>query len=259
MSRGVPAPGPTAVAGAALVNVRLAVVLTIGFPAAAFATNCYVLAPGAGQECLVVDPGIGVEQQLAEVLREHRLKPAAVLLTHGHLDHVYSVTPVCGAASVAAHLHGDDRYRLKDPLSLLDPSLVAMLEQQFGTAATWREPDDVVSLADQDTLELAGLTVRVLHAPGHTEGSVMFALPTVPDGAADSGLGSTLLSGDVLFAGSIGRTDLPGGSFPQLMASMAEKILPMDDDVAVLPGHGPATTIGRERRTNPFILELLQS
>ena len=72
--------------------------LTIGFPAAAFATNCYVLAPAAGQECLVVDPGIGVEDQLAEVLREHRLKPAAVLLTHGHLDHVYSVTPVCGAA-----------------------------------------------------------------------------------------------------------------------------------------------------------------
>ena len=177
--------------GSVSVPVRLAVVLTIGFPAAAFATNCYVLAPGAGQECLVVDPGIGVEDQLAEVLREHRLKPAAVLLTHGHLDHVYSVTPVCGAASVAAHIHGDDRYRLKDPLSLLDPSLVAMLEQQFGTAATWREPDDVVSLADQDTLELAGLTVRVLHAPGHTEGSVMFALPTVPDGVADSGLGST--------------------------------------------------------------------
>ena len=87
--------------GSVSVPVRLAVVLTIGFPAAAFATNCYVLAPGAGQECLVVDPGIGVEDQLAEVLREHRLKPAAVLLTHGHLDHVYSVTPVCGAASVA--------------------------------------------------------------------------------------------------------------------------------------------------------------
>ncbi len=142
--------GPTAVPGRAPADVRLAVVLTIGFPAAAFATNCYVLAPGAGQECLVVDPGIGVEQQLAEVLREHRLKPAAVLLTHGHLDHVYSVTPVCGAASVAAYIHGDDRYRLKDPLSLLEPSLVAMLEQQFGTRATWREPEDVVTLADQD-------------------------------------------------------------------------------------------------------------
>ena len=130
--------------------VRLAVVLTIGFPAAAFATNCYVLAPGAGQECLVVDPGIGVESSSPRCCASTGSSPAAVLLTHGHLDHVYSVTPVCGAASVAAHIHGDDRYRLKDPLSLLDPSLVAMLEQQFGTAATWREPDDVVSLADQD-------------------------------------------------------------------------------------------------------------
>src|SRR6476659_10906397 len=147
------------------VTVRLAHVLTVGFPAAAFATNCYVLAPAAGEECLVVDPGIGVEDQLAEVLREHRLRPAAVLLTHGHLDHVYSVTPVCGAASVAAHIHGDDRYRLKDPLSLLDPSLVAMPAQQFRPAATSPEPDDFVSLADQHTHELAGLTLRVLHAP----------------------------------------------------------------------------------------------
>jgi hydroxyacylglutathione hydrolase len=241
------------VVGPVSVPVRLAVVLTIGFPAAAFATNCYVLAPGAGQECLVVDPGIGVEDQLAEVLREHRLKPAAVLLTHGHLDHVYSVTPVCGAASVAAHIHGDDRYRLKDPLSLLDPSLVAMLEQQFGTAATWREPDDVVSLADQDTLELAGLTVRVLHAPGHTEGSVMFALPTVPDGVADSGLGSTLLSGDVLFAGSIGRTDLPGGSGEAMTRSLRDVVLPLPDDTLVLPGHGPSTTVERERAANPYL------
>ena len=92
------------------------------------------------------------------MLREHRLKPAAVLLTHGHLDHVYSVTPVCGASSVAAYIHGDDRYRLKDPLSLLDPSLVAMLEQQFGTRATWREPDDVVT-SPTGHVGLAGLTV----------------------------------------------------------------------------------------------------
>ena len=110
------------------------------------------------------------------------------------------------------YIHGDDRYRLKDPLSLLDPALVAMLEQQFGTAATWREPDDVVELADQDTRSSSpGSPCGSLHAPGHTEGSVMFALPTVPDGVADRGLGSTLLTGDVLFAGSIGRTDLPGG------------------------------------------------
>jgi glyoxylase-like metal-dependent hydrolase (beta-lactamase superfamily II) len=231
-------------------------VLTIGFPAAAFATNCYVLAPGAGQECLVVDPGIGVEDHLAQVLREHRLKPAAVLLTHGHLDHVYSVTPVCGASSVAAHIHGDDRYRLKDPLSLLDPSLVAMLEQQFGTRASWREPDDVVTLADQDTIDLAGLTVRVLHAPGHTEGSVMFALPTVPDEAVDAGVGSTVLSGDVLFAGSIGRTDFEGGDFDTLMASIALLMRELPGETVVASGHGAATTLAHERETNPFLGDL---
>ena len=128
-----------------------------------------------------------------------------------------------------------------------------MLEQQFGTAATWREPDDVVSLADQDTLELAGLTVRVLHAPGHTEGSVMFALPTVPDGVADRGLGSTLLSGDVLFAGSVGRTDLPGGSGAAMTRSLRDVVLPLPDDTLVLPGHGPSTTVERERAANPYL------
>ena len=90
-------------------------VLTVAFPAAAFDTNCYVLAPAAGEECVIVDPGIGVEETLREVLAQHRLRPAAVLLTHGHVDHVYSVTPVCGA-DTAAYIHADDRYRLEDLL-----------------------------------------------------------------------------------------------------------------------------------------------
>ena len=102
--------------------------LTIAFPAAAFATNCYVIAPGEGEECLVVDPGIGIEETLREVLTEHRLRPAAVLLTHGHVDHVYSVTPVCGG-DTAAYIHSDDRYRLTDPLGSASPGLVGMLEQ----------------------------------------------------------------------------------------------------------------------------------
>jgi len=235
------------------VTVRLAHVLTVGFPAAAFATNCYVLAPAAGEECLVVDPGIGVEDQLAEVLREHRLRPAAVLLTHGHLDHVFSVTPVCGSTGVAAFVHEDDRYRLTDPVSLLDPSLRAMLERQFGRD-TWKEPSDVVTIGDHAELDLAGLTVHVRHAPGHTEGSVLFSLADVPDGApADDGVTSTLLSGDVLFAGSIGRTDLPGGSGEAMQRSLRDVVLPLPDDMLVLPGHGPATTIARERATNPYL------
>lgn len=227
--------------------------LTIAFPAAAFATNCYVVAPAAGEECLVVDPGIGVLDHLAEVLAEHRLRPAAVLLTHGHVDHVYSVTPVCGG-DLAAYLHHDDRYRLKDPVAGLDPSLVAMLAQQFGEAATWREPERVEEIHDGQSLELAGLSIEVRHAPGHTEGSVLFTLPEVPDQVGtSSGLARTCLSGDVLFSGSIGRTDLAGGSAEAMQRSLRDVVLPMPDDTLVLPGHGPGTTIARERATNPYL------
>jgi glyoxylase-like metal-dependent hydrolase (beta-lactamase superfamily II) len=133
-----------------------------------------------------------------------------------------------------------------------------MLEQQFGTRASWREPDDVVRLADGQRLGIAGLDLDVVHAPGHTEGSVMFALPAVPDGPLEDDVDSTLVTGDVLFAGSIGRTDLPGGDPEAMTRSLAGKVLPLPDDTLVLPGHGPTTTIGRERRSNPF-LELAHS
>jgi len=232
-------------------------VLVNGFPAAAFGTNCYVVAPAPGEECVVVDPGIGVLDDLAAVLRTHRLKPAAVLLTHGHVDHVYSVTPVCGAHGVPALVHADDGYRLKDPLALLDPSLVEMLAAQFGEAATWTEPDDVRPVADGERVSLAGLDVLVTHAPGHTEGSVLFHLDGVPDGTpSTAGATKTVLSGDVLFAGSIGRTDLPGGDHAAMLESLRDKVLTLANDTLVLPGHGPATTVATERASNPFLLEV---
>lgn len=245
--------------------------LVVGFPALAFGTNCWVVAPAAGEECVVVDPGIGVLDDLAAVLREHRLRPAAVLATHGHGDHVYSVTPVCGAHGVALHIHGDDAYRLRDPLGALGPQVVAMLEQQFGATATWTEPADVRPIEDGDALDLAGLTLTVDHAPGHTEGSVMFRLPVdastgvaLAGAAASIGTGGELarasqlcLSGDVLFAGSIGRSDLAGGDPAAMERSLATKVLPLPDDVVVLPGHGPRTSIGRERATNPYLRGLV--
>lgn len=223
-------------------------VLTVGIAAQAFGTNCYVVAPSVGQECLIVDPGIGVLDDLDAALREHRIKPVAVLLTHGHLDHVYSVTPVCGAHDMPAYIHDDDRYRLADPITTLEPALLGMLEQQFGTASSWSEPGEVRTLIDGGTLELAGLQVDVDHAPGHTEGSVMFRLPS-----GDSDGSQLCLSGDVLFSGSIGRTDLPGGDHAAMLRSLARKVLVLRDDTAVLPGHGPATTIGRERASNPYV------
>lgn len=232
--------------------------LTIAFPAAAFATNCYVMAPAAGEECIIVDPGIEILGTLREVLAEHRLRPAAVLLTHGHLDHCYSVTPVCGGG-LAAYIHTDDRYRLKDPLSLLGGGMVHMLEQQFGKAFTWSEPEKIVEVTDRARLELAGLELEIHHAPGHTEGSVMFALPGLPDGVqADIDLDRTLLAGDVLFKGSIGRTDLPGGDNAAMQRSLRDVVLPLPDSTLVLPGHGPATAMAVERQTNPYLQGLTQ-
>lgn len=229
--------------------------LLLGFPAQVFGTNCYLVAQAAGEECLVIDPGIGVLDQLSEVLEQYRLKPAAVLLTHGHLDHTFSVTPVCGAHGVAASIHADDAYRLTDPVSTLGPELRAMFEQQFGDAG-WKEPDDVVTITDGQRFTLANLEVGVIHAPGHTEGSVMFTLPGVPDGLpAGVELSSSVITGDVLFAGSIGRTDLPGGDGEAMMRSLREKVLPLADDLLVLPGHGQPTTVGQERATNPFLAQ----
>ncbi|HIZ98011.1 MAG TPA: MBL fold metallo-hydrolase [Candidatus Janibacter merdipullorum] len=229
--------------------------LTLSFPAQAFGTNCYVLADGPGEECLVVDPGIGIEETLREVLTEHRLKPAAVLLTHGHVDHVFSVTPVCGG-ELAAYIHSDDRYRLKDPLgdSSLGPQLTGMLEQQFGKQVTWREPERVVEITDSEVVTVAGIDLEVVHAPGHTEGSVMFALGQVPEGVpAEAEVDRTLITGDVLFAGSIGRTDLPGGSHEAMQDSLRRSVHPRPDSSLVLPGHGPATTLAREKATNPYL------
>lgn len=224
--------------------------LVRGFPAQAFDTNCYVVAPARSEHCVVVDPGIGVEAQLDQVLREHDLKPVAVLLTHGHLDHTFSVTPVCGARGISAYIHPADRDQLADPVKYLSREST----QLFGGRLPWTEPDDVELLDPAKPLELAGLRIAVDLAPGHTPGSVVFRLPG-EDAEGEAGA-PLMLSGDVLFAGSIGRTDLPGGSWEQMQESLARVVLPLPDETVVLPGHGPSTTIERERRTNPFLQEL---
>lgn len=214
--------------------------LVVGFPAGPWQTNCWVVAPAAGEECVVIDPGYGAEQPLDDVLAEHRLRPVAVLLTHGHVDHTWSVVPVCGAKGVPALMHPADRGMLLEPASAIGAPPGTPI---FGRL-DWSEPDDVRELRDGETLTLAGLEFGVDETPGHTPGSITFT------GAGE------FFSGDLLFAGSIGRTDFPGGSFEQIQASLARVALALPDETVVRPGHGPDTTIGRERATNPFLVDL---
>jgi glyoxylase-like metal-dependent hydrolase (beta-lactamase superfamily II) len=214
-------------------------VLVTGFLAGP--TNCYVVAPGAGEQCVVIDPGIGAVPQLEEVLATHRLHPVAVLLTHGHFDHTFSVLPVCEAKDVPAYIHPADRHQLADPWSGIGAPRTTPLFGQL----TFAEPSDVRELADASTLPLAGLELTVALTPGHTPGSVVFGLSTVDN--------PVLFSGDLLFEGSIGRVDLPGGSEAAMFDSLARVVLPMDDATVVHPGHGGSTTIGRERAGNPYL------
>lgn len=211
------------------------------------ATNAWLIAPdGPGGECVLIDappePG-PIVQRLAEA----ELKLVALISTHGHIDHVGGVGSVVHAQDhpVPVHIHDLDKHMLLDPLAG-GGQLSRYLE-----GLDLRPPEIIEGLDDGTVVKGAGMTFEVLHTPGHTQGSVCL-LASINDS------GPMLFSGDHLFAGSIGRTDLPGGSFDQLMDSMVRKILPLDDAIPVLPGHGETTTIGRERMTNPFLVELQQ-
>ena len=219
-----------------------------GFPAGPWGTNCYVVATGPGSECVVIDPGKDSAAGVDQVVREHRLKPVSVLVTHGHVDHMWCVAPVAGTYDATAWIHPSDRHLLSDPMAGMSPETTQML---LGGSYTWAEPDDVRELSDLAELELAGLRFVVDHTPGHTQGSVTFRTPY---GQQD--VSELMFSGDLLFAGSIGRTDLPGGDHATMLRSLAAKVLPLADDIVVLPGHGEQTSIGRERATNPFLQDL---
>ncbi len=223
--------------------------LIAGFPAGPWGTNCYVVATGPGQECVVIDPGKDAALGVAEVVREHNLKPVSVLVTHGHVDHMWCVAPVSGTYDATAYIHPDDRHLLSNPMAGLSQESAGML---LGGKYEFAEPDDVAELADGQKLDLAGLEFVVDHTPGHTEGSVTFRSPYHKQDVAE-----VMFSGDLLFAGSIGRTDLPGGDHPTMLRSLASKVLTLPDDIVVLPGHGEQTSIGRERASNPFLLDLI--
>jgi hydroxyacylglutathione hydrolase len=221
-------------------------VLITGFPAGMLACNCYVLARRTGADAIIVDPGQRAMGQLRQILDENHLTPAAVLLTHGHVDHIWSAQKVADMYGCPAYIHPEDRFMLTDPIKDFGPRLA-----QIAFGALFREPKQVVELdRDGDKVDVGGVTVTVDHTPGHTRGSVVFRVSEGPE--------DVVFTGDTLFRQSVGRTDLPGGSGRDLLGSIVTKLLVLDDDTVVLPGHGEKTTIGVERRTNPFLEGLTQ-
>ncbi|HTF39749.1 MAG TPA: MBL fold metallo-hydrolase [Propionibacteriaceae bacterium] len=226
--------------------------LIASFPAGPWQTNCYLVAATPGSECVIIDPGMDAVAGVTGLIMEHHLKPVAVMLTHGHLDHMCSVTPLCRSYDSTCWVHPGDRVLLSDPLRAMGLETRQLLESLTGSAAAFTEPDEVRELTDGADVAVAGLRFQAIHAPGHTPGSTMFR--TAYQASAD--IDSVVFSGDVLFAGSIGRTDLPGGSLPDMLRSLRSKVLPLPDAVAVLPGHGPQTTMARERVGNPYLQNL---
>jgi len=220
-----------------------------GLPLWLAETNAWIVAPnGPGGECVLIDAPPDPSSILQRIAH-HGLKLVALLSTHGHVDHIGGVTEVVKAqedpSSVPVHIHDLDRHMLLDPVGT-SGGFGRYLEQ---AGLDFRPPEVIEGIDDGQVIKGGGMTFTALHTPGHTQGSVCFRLDV-------EGERPILFSGDHLFKGSIGRFDLPGGSYEALMASMADKILPLDDEIPVLPGHGETTTIGWERRTNPFLQEL---
>ena len=240
--------------------------------------SCHVLSAAGTGPCVVVDAGGGVAPALLAHLAENGLEPVAVLATHGHLDHVWDGPLVTGDLGIPFVLHAADAHRLTDPFGTLDPwgprgPLVQAVAQQGVRIDETRVPEHVVTFDGACTLLVGpggllgddvlgpGVTVEAVHAPGHTEGSTLYVVSGVPDDASvlprpgrpGGTLTSTVLTGDVLFAGSVGRTDLPGGDGAAMARTLRDVVGTLPADALVLPGHGPATTVGHETATNPYL------
>jgi hydroxyacylglutathione hydrolase len=224
----------------------------------AWATNCIVLGDRSTGEAVVVDPGQQGEQAVPILLERVGLRPVAILLTHAHLDHLWAAPALARSLDVPVHLHPDDGWLWARPEDAFGPQ-GAQLAAGFGFA-DWDTSDvDLRPLADGQRLTLAGLTIDVRHTPGHTPGHVVFTTddlagaPMRLDERPLAAQGTVLLSGDLLFAGSVGRTDLAGGDPAAMARSLAATMAGCTDTTLVLPGHGDATTIGAERASNPFL------
>ncbi len=193
---------------------------------------------------MIIDPGAQAELKVRQVLNEHGLHPEGIICSHGHFDHVADAASLANDFAVPVWLHPDDRPMLTEPVLGFGPGSEPIIEQLAGTTVL-PAPHDLRELADGGRLSLAGVDFEVIHAPGHTPGCVVLRTHT-----ADQTL---LFSGDVLFAGSIGRVDLPGGSMAQMNESLRKLRALIDAGTGILPGHGPTTTMARELATNPYL------
>lgn len=208
----------------------MSVLEVVAIPNGTFAQNCYLVHPRGSSEAAIVDPGEESGRILAEASRRG-LRITAIWLTHAHIDHVMGVAAVKAASGAPIFLHPDDR-------PLYDNAPTQGLWFGLRIAAL---PAPEVALRHGDVLTLGDVTLEVRHVPGHSPGHVVFVAPGV------------VLGGDVLFAGSIGRTDLPGGDLETLLDGIRRELLTLPDETVVYSGHGPLTTIGVERTTNPFL------
>ena len=232
----------------------------IGAPLGRWQTNCWIVGDRERGSCVVIDPGEHGETQVPRLLEETGVTCEAILLTHGHLDHTWAVPALAGQLDVPVLLHPDDRWLWDDPAAAFGAP-TEVLEREFGIS--WQPPTErLQDIRDGARLSFAGVRFDVEHNPGHTPGHVTFLgreLADVPVtfsiGSHDRGSDDVLFSGDLVFAGSIGRTDLVGGSTETMLRSLVDTVLPLEDDTLVLSGHGPDTTVGHERATNPFLHE----
>lgn len=218
------------------------------FPTGHWQANCYLVAAPGAAECVVVDPGQGAADGVRRLLGEHQLEPRALLATHGHFDHVADAAELADEYNVPLWIHSADRHLLSDPAAGLGPDGAALVRELLG--GPMAEPARVEEFDGLSELSLAGLRFSIDPAPGHTQGCVLLGLDYH---GRHPQLNRIVFTGDVVFAGSIGRTDLPGGDQQVMNRTLREVVLPLPDTCALLPGHGPQTTIARERAENPYL------
>lgn len=233
-----------------------------GLPLGRWEANCWVVGDRARGEAVLIDPGERGQMELPGLLDRLGVRCTAILLTHGHLDHIWAAPHLGAQLDVPVLLHPDDRWLWEQPAAAFGapPELLAELGIDRWDAPT----DHLDDLRDGMTLSFAGLRFEVAHTPGHTPGHVTFLSEDLGAAPIDFALartaaadGAVLFSGDLLFAGSIGRTDFPRGSTSDMMRSLAATVLSLDDEVLVLSGHGAETTVGHERASNPFLRQAL--